>query len=259
MSTSTSIFVSLGSLKITSGLSSSSKFSSFTENRSVTENKNVMGKKNGSKTTSLLLTYSWLKNFSVFSPKITSQRTEIGFFFRKNEKSFRKNGSFVKKSNSPNVIFAAVKPLRKPSEELSGPDLENWENSKNVVQELGFEEEEAEKIISKAFGWVLRGYWEDKIVDVVPEPTTLTTVLSYLKELGLEGEDLKRVVKIFPHVLACSVEKRLKINVAQLAREWKISGLSLTKVVIRQPLVLGYSVDCRGDCIAECDHCWARF
>lgn len=129
-----------------------------------------------------------------------------------------------------------------------------------VVAALGFDEEEADALLGKAFGWSTRTYWEDKVVEKVPEPSELETVVAYLRgELGLEGPELQKVLRGFPQVLACSVQERLQENVAQLEREWGIAGPSLRSTLARKPMVLGYSVDCRGDCVAECDHCWARF
>jgi len=46
-------------------------------------------------------------------------------------------------------------------------------------------------------------------------------VLAYLKDdLGLEGEDLHRVVKKFPEVINLDVEMRLKANVQHMQKVW---------------------------------------
>ena len=48
--------------------------------------------------------------------------------------------------------------------------------------------------------------------------------MGYLEgELGIQGEDLTKVIKGFPEVIACSVEKRLKANVEHMQK------VSLTK------------------------------
>jgi hypothetical protein len=36
-------------------------------------------------------------------------------------------------------------------------------------------------------------------------------------------------------------------------------GDVLLKAVLRNPPLLGYNVDCMGDCVGECNRCWARF
>lgn len=51
----------------------------------------------------------------------------------------------------------------------------------------------------------------------------------------------------------------LTANVAKLQRDWKLEGQVLARAVARQPAVLGYTIDCMGDCAGECNRCWARF
>ncbi|GJP62684.1 hypothetical protein CLOP_g19716 [Closterium sp. NIES-67] len=122
------------------------------------------------------------------------------------------------------------------------------------------EEAAAETVLAKAFGWTARSYWRDEIVNVVPSPDQISSVLSFLRETAkFQDADFKKYFGEFPQVLACSVEKRLTPNVAKLDREWRISGDALRGVLLRNPLVLGYTLDCKGDCESECDYCWARF
>lgn len=47
----------------------------------------------------------------------------------------------------------------------------------------------------------------------------IDSVLEYLQnELDLKGEDLKKVVKKFPEVVNCSVERRLKANIEHMQK-----------------------------------------
>lgn len=46
-----------------------------------------------------------------------------------------------------------------------------------------------------------------------------------------------QVVKKFPEVTACSIEERLKENMAKLERDWKIKGPTAANVIKRQPQV----------------------
>ena len=46
---------------------------------------------------------------------------------------------------------------------------------------------------------------------------------------------------------------------AFLARTYRLEGPTLASVLERKPQVLGNTVDCAGDCIGECNRCWARF
>uniref|UniRef100_M1AJ23 Uncharacterized protein n=2 Tax=Solanum TaxID=4107 RepID=M1AJ23_SOLTU len=51
----------------------------------------------------------------------------------------------------------------------------------------------------------------------------------------------------------------MKTNVEILAKQWGIEGKTLRNLLLRNPKVLGYNVDCKGDCVAKCTRCWARF
>ena len=44
-----------------------------------------------------------------------------------------------------------------------------------------------------------------------------------------------QAIKRFPEVIACSVEERLKENMAKLERDWKIKGPTAVNVIKRQP------------------------
>lgn len=68
-----------------------------------------------------------------------------------------------------------------------------------------------------------------------------------------------KTVKAFPEVLGCAVDSQLQGNVAQLQKEWKLEGDVLRGAVLRNPPLLGYNVDCLGDCAGECNRCWVRF
>ena len=68
----------------------------------------------------------------------------------------------------------------------------------------------------------------------------------------------RQIKKAFPEVLGLSLDA-LTANVAKLQRDWKLEGQVLARAVARQPAVLGYTIDCMGDCAGECNRCWARF
>lgn len=160
---------------------------------------------------------------------------------------------------------ASLKPAKPPtsetpSKELSGDELSQWLASRGVLEALGMDGPSAETALAKAFGWIARAYWQGDVVNVVPSPSQVAEVVGFLQATAAFSDaDFKAYLKDFPQVLACSVEKRLQPNVARLEREWRISGDALRGVVLRNPLVLGYTLDCKGDCESECDYCWARF
>ena len=164
---------------------------------------------------------------------------------------------------NPGKVYCATGVHRKaasvPTEQLSGAALDQWTHSVKHVEDVGFTAEEAQKLLCRGYGWSARGYWDDKLVDAVPDPDHVKAVVDFLTSLGLDAEEVQKVVKGFPHVLACSIEERLRVNVEQVDKDWGIRGPSLKNAILRKPLLLGYTMDCKGDCLAECDHCWARF
>ena len=57
----------------------------------------------------------------------------------------------------------------------------------------------------------------------------MEAVLGYLEgELGIQGEDLTKLIKGFPEVIACSVEKRLKVNVEHMQKVSLIKNLNFS-------------------------------
>lgn len=87
----------------------------------------------------------------------------------------------------------------------------------------------------------------------------IIAALQFLSQLGMTDEQLVKAVKTFPEVLGCDVQQQLQANVDKLYVDWKLQGDVLVKAVLRNPAVLGYNVDCMGDCAGECNRCWARF
>ena len=48
-------------------------------------------------------------------------------------------------------------------------------------------------------------------------------------------------------------------NVRVLEDKWRMSREVVTRTLLRKPEILGFNVDCYGDCVGECNRCWARF
>ncbi|KAJ7532804.1 hypothetical protein O6H91_13G020700 [Diphasiastrum complanatum] len=142
---------------------------------------------------------------------------------------------------------------------LRKEDSESWSRSLQHVVKLGLSIEEAEKILSKAFGYTNSIYWGQEKAKVVPDPEVVLAILDYLRGLAFSNADLLSLLKKFPELLGCSLENDLKSNVGILERTWGASGSMLKNLILRKPHVLGYNIDCKGDCMAECTRCWARF
>lgn len=129
----------------------------------------------------------------------------------------------------------------------------------DILIEIGLERPDAEKFLTRAYGWGSQAYWRKEKVEEVPDPENLQACISYLNDLGLEDADLMGVIKKFPEVLGCDVETRLKNNVAVLENQWKMKGMVITNTLKRKPEILGFTIDCYGDCAGECNRCWVRF
>ena len=69
----------------------------------------------------------------------------------------------------------------------------------------------------------------------------------------------RQAVKSFPEVMALPVEEQLQHNVEKLKKDWKMTDKVIPNVIKRQPAVLGYNVDCEGNCQGDCNRCWVRF
>ncbi|KAI0531036.1 hypothetical protein KFK09_000585 [Dendrobium nobile] len=138
-------------------------------------------------------------------------------------------------------------------------DSNLWEESKQSLYAFNFTTEEADMILKKAFGWIHSPYWGEERRKETPKLDSIKEMLDYLKSLSLSDDDLHKILKKFPEVLGCCLNEELKANVQTLEREWGIKGKTLRNVLLRNPKVLGYNVDCKGDCMAKCTRCWVRF
>ncbi|KAF8708729.1 hypothetical protein HU200_030112 [Digitaria exilis] len=133
------------------------------------------------------------------------------------------------------------------------------EECKQALTSLNFSTEDAEKMLKKAFGWIHSPYWSEERNKEVPSAEVVTGVLNYIRSLGLSDEDLHKLLKKFPEVLGCDLDREMKLNVSKLDSDWGINGKTLRSLLLRNPKVLGYNIDCRGDCMAQCTRCWVRF
>ncbi|XP_073316708.1 uncharacterized protein [Primulina huaijiensis] len=142
---------------------------------------------------------------------------------------------------------------------VTDEDENTWESCKRAIVSFGFSDMEVEKILGKAYGQIHSPYWGEERNKESPRFEVVNGILNYLKDLGLTDEDLGKLLKKFPEVLGCSLENELKTNVHILEKEWGIKGKPLRNLLLRNPKVLGYNVDCKGDCMAQCTRCWVRF
>lgn len=142
---------------------------------------------------------------------------------------------------------------------LSDDETKSWEACRQAFSGFEFTIEEQDKILGKAFGLVRSPYWGEEREKVIPNSEEIDAILDYLRGLGLSNDDISKVLKKFPEVVGCSLENELKTNIEILEKQWSIKGKSLRNLLLRNPKVLGYIIDCKGDCKALCTRCWVRF
>ncbi|KAB2603392.1 hypothetical protein D8674_004397 [Pyrus ussuriensis x Pyrus communis] len=112
---------------------------------------------------------------------------------------------------------------------LKDEERKAWETCREAPSAFGISIEGGEKTLGKAFGLVHSPYWGEKRKTEVPK---------------------FEILKKFREVLGCELERELKTNVQILEKEWGIKGKSLRNLLLRNPRVLGFNVDCKGDCMA---------
>ncbi|KAK4859490.1 hypothetical protein QYF36_006278 [Acer negundo] len=142
---------------------------------------------------------------------------------------------------------------------LSDEDRTKWESCRQALSAFNFSVEEEDKILGKAFGHIHSPYWSEERKREVPEFESINEILDYLRNLDLTDDEIQKLLKKFPEVLGCHIENELRNSVQILEKDWGIEGKSLRNLLRRNPKVLGYNVDCKGDCMAKCTRCWVRF
>lgn len=144
---------------------------------------------------------------------------------------------------------------------LSGTDLAAWDSASSLVAEqLQIAGSEADDLLEVAFGWGKSTYWRGSVDEAMPDAAAVSSSIAFLRDdLGMTVDEVLAVLRSFPETLNLSAEDQLKKNVEKLAKDWKIQGPAAKGCVKRTPRLLGYTVDCAGDCIGLCDRCWVRF
>ncbi|DBA86931.1 TPA: hypothetical protein ACH3X2_000324 [Trebouxia sp. C0005] len=145
------------------------------------------------------------------------------------------------------------------TEDLSGEDKEQWQDGLQQLKGLGMADDEAEKSLKRGFGWSSQAYWWKDKVREVPKPGEIKAKLDYLRELGMNNQQLHEAVKHFPETVGLDLDKRMKPNVELMGKKFFIKGKMLPKTLARKPQALGYAVDCEGDCQGDCTRCWSHF
>jgi hypothetical protein len=92
---------------------------------------------------------------------------------------------------------------------------------KRLQVHLDFTEEEATKVLTKAFGWgSSRPYWRDEKKEQMPSLLQVESVLDFLAHIGVDmPADQQKLIKSFPEVLGLSPDL-MRNNVVQLATRY---------------------------------------
>ncbi|XP_027092419.1 uncharacterized protein LOC113750016 isoform X2 [Coffea eugenioides] len=203
--------------------------------------------------------YQWLliKKFKLDSTSVVANNPFIAVNFPNNvlPNVIRRPWKFVPPSRKWELHSTA----QTKSTVLSDEEKKSWDACRPALSAFEFTVEEEDKILGKAFGHIHSPYWSEERKMEVPRFDVVSEILSYLRSLNLADDDLSKLLKKFPEVLGCSLEDELKNNVKVMENEWGIEGKTLKNLLMRNPRVLGYNVDCKGDCMAKCTRCWVRF
>lgn len=141
------------------------------------------------------------------------------------------------------------------TDKFDATQQEQWQSSRELVEELGFSAEDATDVLAQSFGWSYSDFWGEEKEATVPDPESVSASLSLMKSLGV---DMAALVKKFPEVMGLS-EGEIQYSLGTLDGTWGIAGKNLKNVLMRNPQVLGFNFDCGGDCAGQCSRCWVRF
>ena len=141
---------------------------------------------------------------------------------------------------------------------MEGGEIYGWGSA-------GPPEAAADAAVAKAFGWgrLSQRFWRGDRVEEQPSLARAQGSLEFLRAepLNMSDSEIAQVLKKFPEALNLDVGERMAANMAYLQKEYPAfkKGVMLKNAVLEQPAILGFSVDCGGDCMSECNRCWARF
>lgn len=157
-------------------------------------------------------------------------------------------------------VRASAQPTTSAQPATLTPDqAQQWSACRDALLARGCTEEESDTLLCRAFGWAGQVYWRGTKEEQPPTLAEVQAGLDLLESIGIQGDNLLKLLRAFPEALGCGVDTILRPNVDVLQSQWKLKGPVLVKTLLRRPDVLGYNLDCEGSCVGECERCWARF
>ena len=91
---------------------------------------------------------------------------------------------------------AAAAAVGAPPDDLTPEQQQQWSACVARLVGLGFAEADADRTVSRAFGWGTQAYWRREKVREPPEAARLEAVVALLLDLGLTDAEVPRVIKV---------------------------------------------------------------
>jgi hypothetical protein len=142
---------------------------------------------------------------------------------------------------------------------LSDDETINWAASKALIMELGFDDEQADLLMQKGFGWLKQDYWRNEKTREIPNYDEIEKRLQYIETLGVSRDRIDTIIEKIPEILAMDLEV-MSSAVDHIEKNFfmKRGTPAFAKYVCRVPQALGNTVDCEGTCVGDCNRCWVR-
>ena len=143
---------------------------------------------------------------------------------------------------------------------LTDDESIKWASTKAVVMELGFDDDEADRVMQKGFGWAKQDYWRNEKVKEIPDMDEIEKRIQFIESLGVARDKIDVIVNKFPEILAMDIDGVMKPAVEHIEKNFfmKRGTTAFAKYVIRVPQALGNTIDCEGTCVGDCNRCWVR-
>ena len=143
---------------------------------------------------------------------------------------------------------------------LTDDESIKWASAKAVVMELGFDDDEADRVMQKGFGWAKQDYWRNEKVKEIPDMDEIEKRIQFIESLGVARDKIDVIVSKFPEILAMDIDGVMKPAVEHVEKNFfmKRGTTAFAKYVIRVPQALGNTIDCEGTCVGDCNRCWVR-
>lgn len=175
--------------------------------------------------------------------------------------SSRRPRFLIKSTSTITRIFPRCIALD-PNQTLSSQQLEEWSQISSLLMSIdsSIEKIQADKLVSRAFGWGTQKFWRGDVKHEPPSLEQAQASIHFLRNtLELDDSSIAAIFKKLPEVLRLPLS-RMNANIDLIQSNYpSLKGTMLQNSVKANPSVLGYDFDCEGDCKSECARCWVQF